>query len=68
MVIGYYMYLYLIVIGKHLLHAYIVSDFGGRKQVIKVLKKFLFFLTYFRKYAILKPSKNGGHQNEVQLI
>nr|DAG53489.1 MAG TPA: hypothetical protein [Caudoviricetes sp.] len=36
MVIGSYRYLYLIVIGKHLLHAYIVSDFDGRKQVIKV--------------------------------
>nr|DAJ43226.1 MAG TPA: hypothetical protein [Caudoviricetes sp.] len=26
----------LIVIGKHLFHSYIVSDFDGRKQVIKV--------------------------------
>nr|DAU56096.1 MAG TPA: hypothetical protein [Caudoviricetes sp.] len=35
-VIGFYRYLYLIVIRKHLFHAYIVSDFGGIKQVIKV--------------------------------
>nr|DAH87585.1 MAG TPA: hypothetical protein [Caudoviricetes sp.] len=35
-VIGFYRYLYLIVIEKHLFHAYIVSDFDRRKQVIKV--------------------------------
>jgi hypothetical protein len=54
--IGFYRYLYFILIRKHLFHAYIVSDFGRGEQAIKVLKKFLFFLTYLRKYVKIKIS------------